>query len=222
MSIHEFDLSQGQRKLNDKLQNKPHAKYRNIIFDLGAVLIYFNAQEIIKDIFKDDEHKPYELFEAMKTDLCLDWDRGLRTPHEIADLLVDQYDKEKLKRFLTAIPRYLYPLNHGLELFKTVREKGYKTYALSNIAQECHASIAQYDFFKDFDGVVLSYQVKAAKPDAAVYKYLLDQHALEAHECLFIDDLPENIAGARALGIDGIVLKSHEQVIEELRALNVL
>jgi putative hydrolase of the HAD superfamily len=201
---------------------KPHPKYCNIIFDLGAVLIYFNAKEIINDLFKQDEPKPYELFEAMKTNLCLDWDRGLRTPHEIADLLADRYNKEKLKRFLTAIPRYLRPLDHGLELFQTIRQKGYKTYALSNITRECHASIAHHEFFKDFNGTVLSYQVKAAKPDPAIYQHLLDHYSLHAHECLFIDDLPENIAGAQAMGIDGIVLKSHEQVITELRALKVL
>lgn len=221
MSAHEKLQSTISKVSADELI-KPHSKYRNIIFDLGAVLVYFNAQEIISDVFKDEEHKPYELFEAMKTDLCLDWDRGLRTPQEIAAALADQYDKEKLQRFLTAIPRYLYPLNHGLELFKTVREKGYKTYALSNIAQECHASIAQYEFFNYFDGVVLSYQVKAAKPDVAIYQHLLDHYSLKAQECLFIDDLPQNITGAQALGIDGIVLKSHEQVIDELRTLKVL
>ncbi len=201
---------------------KPHSKYRNIIFDLGAVLIYFNAREIIADVFKEEEHKPYNLFNAMLTDTCLDWDRGLKTPHEIAEILSDQYDKAKLKRFLTAIPQYLKPLDHGLELFNSVRQKGYNTYALSNIAHECHMRIADYEWFKHFNGAIFSYQVKAAKPDAAIYQNLLDRYSLKADECLFIDDLPQNISGAQAMGIDGIVLQSHGQVIKDLQSLKVL
>lgn len=208
--------------LRGSMQKNNHPKYKNIIFDLGAVLIYFNAREIIADIFKDDEHKPYELFEAMKTTECLDWDRGLRTPHEVAEILSHTYDKEKLKRYLLAIPDYLYPLDHGLKLFETIKNRGYKTYALSNIAQECHVKIAQSEFFKKLDGAVLSYQVKAAKPDAAVYKHLLERYNLTASECLFIDDLPENIAGGQAMGIDGIVLTSHEQVIQDLKKIGIL
>ncbi len=202
--------------------SKPHQKYRNVIFDLGAVLIYFNAYEIIDDVFKDEERKPYELFEALKTDLCLDWDRGLKTPHEVAELLSAEYDKVKLVKFLTAIPQYLHQLDHGLELFHKVRQMGYKTYVLSNIAYECHMRIADYEWFKDFDGAIFSYQVKAAKPDAAVYQQLLERYSLQADECLFIDDLEQNIVGAKAMGIDGIILKSHEQVINDLCELKVL
>ncbi len=203
-------------------QIKPHPKYRNIIFDLGAVLVYFNAREIIADIFKDDEHTPYELFEALKTDICLDWDRGLKTPHEIAEILSAEYDKVKLVRFLTSIPPYLRQLEHGLEIFNNVRKMGYKTYILSNISHEAHMHIANYEWLKDFDGAIFSYQVKSAKPDAAVYQQLLDRYSLQAHECLFIDDLEQNIVGAKAMGIDGIRLTSHEQVANDLRELKVL
>ena len=125
---------------------KLHPKYKNIIFDLGAVLIYFNAREIIEDIFKADKIKPYELYDALKTNICLDWDRGLKSPEEVSELLADNFDKKKLIKFLREIPSYLKPLENGLELFRMIKNKGYKTYILSNIAKECHEKIKNYEY----------------------------------------------------------------------------
>lgn len=203
-------------------KNKPHHKYRNIIFDMGAVLIYYNAYEIIKDMFKDDEVQPYELVGATKTDIYLDMDRGLKTRQEVVELLSKQYDKAKLTRFLADYHSYLRPLEEGIALFDAVRQKGYKTYILSNMSREVHMHIAHYPWLNQFDGAVFSYQVKSAKPDAAIYQSFLQKYHLDPAECLFIDDLQKNIDAAKSAGIDGIVCSSHAFVANELKRLSIL
>ena len=57
------------------------------------------------------------------------------------------------------------------------------------------------------------------KPEPEIYHYLLDTYGLKPEECVFIDDLKENIHSAVNLGIAGIVFTSYEQVREELDKL---
>jgi len=201
---------------------KPHEKYRNIIFDLGAVLIYFDAQEMIADVFKDEKPIPYELFGAIKTSIWYDMDRGVKSPQEVVDLLADQYDKNKLSKFIAALPARLQPLNEGIALLDAVKARGFKTYILSNLSIDCYNVVSKYDFLQRVDGAVYSSMVKLTKPEPEIYQHLLTKYSLRPHECLFIDDLTQNIDGAKAVGIDGIVLSNHAQVKADLQKLNIL
>lgn len=202
--------------------SKPHEKYRNIIFDLGAVLIYFDAHKMIADVFKDEQQVPYELFGAIKTSIWYDMDRGVKTPQEVTDLLADQYDKNKLSKFIAALPAMLHPLDEGIAILDAVKARGFKTYILSNLSIDCYNTVSQYDFLKRVDGAVYSSMAKLTKPDPEIYQHLLTKYSLQPHECLFIDDLSQNIDGAKAVGIDGIVLTNHAQVKADLQKLNIL
>jgi putative hydrolase of the HAD superfamily len=201
---------------------KPHEKYRNIIFDLGAVLVYFDAHKIIASVFKDEQQVPYELFGAIKTSIWYDMDRGIKTPQEVTDLLADQYDKTKLFKFIAALPTYLSPLDEGIALLDAVKARGFKTFVLSNLSIDCYNTVSKYDFLKKVDGAVYSSLVKLTKPDPEIYQYLLTKYSLVPEECLFIDDLSQNIDGAKSVGIDGIVLTNHTQVKADLKKLKVL
>ena len=66
---------------------------------------------------------------------------------------------------------------------------------------------------------MISWQEKVLKPDARIYNILLDRYGLEASECVFLDDTPENIDGAAAVGMKGIVFKDYAQGRAELEAL---
>ena len=60
---------------------------------------------------------------------------------------------------------------------------------------------------------------KIIKPDARLYRILLDRYGLKAEECVFTDDNPANIAGAEAVGIKGILFKNEKQLRAELEAV---
>ncbi len=74
-----------------------------------------------------------------------------------------------------------------------------------------------YPIFRHFFGFILSYRVKAMKPDPAFYSAALEMAECLPHECVFIDDLPENVEGAKRAGFDGIVFESFPQLTEEFR-----
>jgi glucose-1-phosphatase len=78
-----------------------------------------------------------------------------------------------------------------------------------------------YIIFEYFYGFVLSYQVKAMKPDPLFYAAALRMAECLPEECVFIDDLPENVEGAKLAGFDGIIFESFPQLALELKRRGV-
>ena len=96
---------------------------------------------------------------------------------------------------------------------------GYKVYVLSNFGESAMLTgvkMGGINFLDDLDGYLFSYEIHKVKPNPEIYEALYERYGLNPAECLFIDDLKENIAGARATGMDGIVFESIDQLKTEL------
>ena len=77
------------------------------------------------------------------------------------------------------------------------------------------------DFLDDVDGGILSYQEKTVKPEPEIYQRLLERYGLVPEECVFLDDLEENLAAAAKFGIHTVLFTGKEAAVEELRKLGV-
>jgi 2-haloacid dehalogenase len=95
-------------------------------------------------------------------------------------------------------------------------------YALTNWSAETfpHA-LERFEFFKLFEGVVVSGEEKMRKPSAEFYKIILDRYRLDPSTTVFIDDSLRNVKGAEAVGITGIHFHNPSQLKEELRRLGI-
>ena len=89
------------------------------------------------------------------------------------------------------------------ELIRDVKAAGYGVYLLSNAGESFARYEAQLPARACFDGVVVSCYEHVVKPDARIYRILLERFGLEAGECLFVDDTPRNVLGARRVGMRG-------------------
>lgn len=102
-------------------------------------------------------------------------------------------------------------------ILKELREAGYGVYYLSNYSRkayyECGESLT---FMPYMDGGIVSFRVGMTKPDPGMYEYVLKEYSLTAGECVFVDDMPENVDIARRLGFDGIVFEDEGKLREEL------
>jgi epoxide hydrolase-like predicted phosphatase len=197
---------------------QPHPKYRAIIFDLGGVLVW-DQKAVIRHALKNAEELFPDLINVMSPSEWTDFEEG----RVGVEPIVSRLGVQKFRLSIEQHPKFLMPLEEGMELFKLIKEKGYKIYILSNIIDEHFKKISQKSAFMiEVDGMVLSYLVNAEKPYAAIYQKLLETYSLKPEECLFIDDLVDNVQGAKALGIDGIVCTDHTSVIQELKQLGVL
>jgi putative hydrolase of the HAD superfamily len=77
------------------------------------------------------------------------------------------------------------------------------------------------DTLKYFDALILSHEAGARKPKRAFFEYAQRFAGCAPQECLFIDDLPANIEGARACGWQGIVYRDFEDLHRRLVALGI-
>jgi putative hydrolase of the HAD superfamily len=114
----------------------------------------------------------------------------------------------------------LKPIEPTVELLNELRGRGYTLYGLSNMSEPIFAHLEEsHDFFKLFEGIVVSAAVKLVKPEPGIYEHLRDRFAIDFAESVFIDDLPRNVESARRLGLAAIQFEDTEQCRRELARL---
>jgi glucose-1-phosphatase len=104
-----------------------------------------------------------------------------------------------------------------------LKQQGYRLVLGSN-TNELHANHFCRQFaevFAHFDARVLSYQIRVRKPSAEFFAHCLKLAGCRPQECLFIDDLPANVAGARACGWNVLVYTPSTDLPVELSRFNV-
>jgi putative hydrolase of the HAD superfamily len=103
----------------------------------------------------------------------------------------------------------------------TMRQEGLRLGILSNFSQELWTLLEQQDLRRRFDAIAVSADIGVMKPDPAAYHAILAMLGLPPEACLFIDDLPDNIAAAQALGLQGIVFRHHPSCLAEIDRLTI-
>jgi putative hydrolase of the HAD superfamily len=102
---------------------------------------------------------------------------------------------------------------------RQLKDRGFLTAILSNMGDNVLALMKRkFDWLSRFDVLVWSYQLRMAKPDPAIYRYMLKEIDTRPEETLFIDDSPANIEAAQALGMKGVVFTTVEQLRADLVA----
>jgi 2-haloacid dehalogenase len=197
-----------------------------IIFDFGGVLINWDPRRVFQKYFPNDPRALDSFLEEIdfagwnfKQDAGRSFSEGVaehsaRFPQYAH--LIRAYDKE----WEESIPGVIAGTVGLLPKLKTA---GYGIYGLSNWSAEKFAIVRhRFDFFKLLDDIVVSGQVKLAKPDPAIFEILLQKAKRPAQECLLIDDSPANIEAAQELGFATIQFTSPEQLGMELERMGIL
>ena len=92
---------------------------------------------------------------------------------------------------------------------------------LSNFSADLRAMLGQQDLLRRFDALAISAEIGIMKPDAAAYHAILAMMQMEAPSCVFIDDIPANVAAAQAVGLHGIVFEDNPSCLAVLTRLLV-
>lgn len=133
-------------------------------------------------------------------------DNGDSSFHTAKDLILDT-SPERLHSVITEFFSTWY--THKIErkdmreIIVELKEKGYGIYLCSNAASLFHQYKDTYEVFDYFDNITISADVNISKPESGIYEIVLNANSLDASECLFIDDVAENIRGAMKCGIAG-------------------
>lgn len=195
---------------------------KNIIFDMGNVIIDFNPKEIVNNYTKNNEDKKILLDIVFYGQEWLDLDRGTL---ELPDAIKQIREKlpENLKNvgenILNTWTNYISEDDKMKILMKELRKKGYKTYILSNAPYNMFKYLSASEIPSLVDGMVISCEEKTSKPEEEIYNRLFTRFNLKPEESFFIDDREPNIKASKKLGMDGHIydMNNIEDLISDLK-----
>lgn len=195
-----------------------------IIFDIGNVLVQFRWKEYLTDCGYDEETIEKIGRATVKTDLWKEWDRGVIDEDEMIRLCCaqDPTIEQGIRALFHAPEKLIEVYHYSTELVKQLKANGYQVYLLSNYSKN-HFEIDKeyFDFIPHVDGGIISYEIKHVKPEPEIYEALIAKYKFNPEEAVFLDDLTENLKGAADFGIHTILVRSYEQILEDLRGLGV-
>jgi len=197
---------------------------KNIIFDLGNVLLNFKPEEFLLQFTSDKEYIKQFVTKITRSKLWLDLDRGFESLENAEIIFLSKYPEEKelISLFFNHWMEMLTPIEENISILLDLSESGYKTYILSNYIKEAFKFVKdKFDFFMLFDGQIISGEEKVIKPDKAIYETLLRRYQLIPEESLFIDDILFFLKPAKKLGISTIWNRPHTDLRKELKKFNV-
>ena len=189
---------------------------KNIVFDMGNVMIYFNGAYFVERAgITDENDRKLLINEIYKSIEWASMDRGTLTPAQ-AEEIMKQRIPERLHNAVTQLvsnwDRPIVPVPGMAELVRELKENGYGIYLLSNAATNQPDYWSKVPGSEYFDGTLISAFVKLIKPDLEIYDLFLKKFSLRADECIFIDDSIVNAEAATLAGMSGIAF--HDDVGE--------
>lgn len=198
---------------------------KNIIFDLGNVLINYNPHDFINKNVKEENREKFfkEIFQSKEWQ---DLDRGTLEYDEAVKIFSKRLPEEReniKKLFDNDIQDVLFVDKTNIKYLSTLKNKDYKLYILSNFHKNSFRKISEIHNFKSiFDGGVISYECHLLKPESNIYKAIIDKYGLIPEETVFIDDSLPNVQAAIKFNIHGIHLKNIKDLIKTLNnTLNI-
>ncbi len=205
---------------------------KNIVFDLGGVIINLDIPRTISE-FNKLSTKPFEsIYTQLQQSPIFDlFDKGQISESDfflqLKDHLKEGVTNTQMKEAWNAM-LLDFPI-HRLQLLSSLKSK-YRIFLLSN-TNETHITQLESDLYKSrgysnlepfFEKVYYSCRIGMRKPDSDIFKFVLNQNKLNAHETIFIDDSPQHIKGALNTGIQSYLLPRDKDVSDLISELSLL
>jgi HAD superfamily hydrolase (TIGR01509 family) len=193
---------------------------RNIIFDLGNVLISFRPEEyLLKNNYPEAKRKIIHS-DIFKSTEWLLLDNGGISTSEAIDRIAEKslLRREEIALVFDKRTEIMFPLANNIKLLPGLKKEGLRLYFLSNFPADIFDEVKRsYSFFEYFNGGIISADVRYSKPDPEIFSLLLQKYCLLAEECFFIDDLEENVAVARSIGMKGFFTSGSTNISDEFK-----
>ena len=198
---------------------------KNIIFDIGGVLVSFEPDRIFREMGLPEEEVQILYQHTAKSPYWKELDRGVLPKEEVFQTMVNTmpqaYRKDAMEFFTKRIPEAVTSFDYSADWLKGLKERGYNIYLLTNYPEwlfETHWKKG-FTFVPYVDGKVVSGKVKLIKPDHAIYETIIKKYSLNPAESVFIDDVKENVQAAKETGLNAIQFTNINDVKNQLEKL---
>jgi glucose-1-phosphatase len=196
---------------------------KNIIFDLGGVILNFDLKLTAEKFRSLGVHKIEDFFYSDTSNTFKDYEGGKISDQEFVELLkgmigipiTDQQVIDSWNAMLIDFPK------ERIHWLKDLGKR-YRLFLFSNtnaIHQEMFRSIYRNSFGGThldelFEKAYYSHSLKMRKPDVAAFEFILKENNLKPEETLFVDDSLINVAAARQAGIQAIHLEPGMDIVD--------
>ena len=201
-------FAEGLCAVLNRLIVKPIKEYRNIVFDMGGVLVDYTADNATWH-FTDDPDIVREIHNVM---FCSqEWmalDMGSMTDEKAINRIIPRLSGDKVREIARITFEHWHEFNNverpGMaRIIQAIKNRGQHVYILSNVSRRLTNTYKQVVPAPDlYDGAFFSGEVLALKPQPVIYQMFFERFGLVPSECFFIDDVPENTYAAIQCGMD--------------------
>lgn len=214
----------------DNKELKKDKIIKNIIFDIGNVILNFNVDDVLQKFTSDRNEQKFILDNIINSP---EWlgnaliDIGYITRENAIEIVKDRtnhvYDN-LITDFWYNYNNFAKVDENVLNLIKKLKNNNYKIYLLSNINPYTYEFVEKSGLFELVDGYVLSYQEHKVKPFVSIYMTLLERYNLIPSESVFIDDNQNNITTGNSLGIISKKVEpdNYDSIVNIINELNLM
>ena len=197
---------------------------KNLVFDLGNVLIEWNSEKILTYFEPEKERQQVLRQVIFESGVWHQTDRGERSLKEACEEVLAQLDVS----YHSAVKNILYHWYEVVHVYSGLQERirlwsdqGYRIYILSTTCEIFYhiEKAGLLPIYPLLSGYILSSEVGVVKPEAGIYQKLLKKYNLNPVESVFIDDIQANLDTAAELGFETILSTSET---ENIRAMETL
>ncbi len=197
------------------------SKIKNIVFDIGNVLVKWAPHELIKSVFPDRDP---EAFLKQIRPAWIDLNLGKISEAQAIILYHKQLNlsKDELQCFMNEVRKNQTFIPGSIELLQKLYNLGFPLYSITdNIKEIMDYHKANSNFLQYFKGIISSSDVGILKPDKRIFQCLLDKYQLTAAESIFIDDLVQNVEGAKSVGMQAFQFIDAKSCEDELNKFGI-
>lgn len=200
------------------------AKPDVVVFDIGNVLLRWDPRFLYRKIFADRERMEWFLATVVPPEWNLaqdggrDWDTAIaeaaaRHPELLGEIRVY---RERWHEMIAG------QIDGSIAILIALDDADVPLYAITNFAGDTFREVVQRNgVFSLFRDIVVSADVGLLKPDPRIYRLLAERNGLDPARCVFIDDVPKNVAGAEAAGMRGLLFVDPPTLAADLAALGL-
>ena len=203
---------------------------KNIIFDIGNVILNFNLNEVLEKFTSNKDDQQFILDNIINSPEWLEnalIDTGYISRDDAIKIVQDRTNHQKDKLifdFWNTYNDFAKVDIRVLDLIKKLKDNNYNIYLLSNINPYTYDFVEKSGLFLLVDGYVLSYKEHKVKPFISIYKTLFERYNIIPSESIFIDDNEKNISTGVSLGLISKKVEpdNYMSIINVLKNLNIL
>ena len=197
-----------------------------VLLDLGGVLVDWDPRHLYRPLFQGDE----AAMEHFLTEICPpEWNRQMDAGRPFDEAIAERQrlfprHAELIALWKTGWEQMLRePIHDAVEVVDALRRRGHRLYALTNWSAETFpVARARFAFLSWFEDIVVSGEVKLAKPDPRIFQLTFQRCGLTPASTLYVDDMRRNVEVARELGLHALHFEHPRKLRADLERLGLL